>query len=217
MEDSRILRGIIASLIAASAFVATDAHGGKQKESYCTGTACQVYGPDVTGIGGGWGGGQSDPNSEGDYIQANCGPWWDDARSIGCDLRSPPPLTVNGCGAEGGADVPDFLIGAVQLGPVFREACNTHDQCYGTLGADKAQCDANLQNDMIAAARESIPEPHFSFYRLNVEAQAWAYSNALRWESIEPFTSNPAFDEGQRQASCRHLSDGARQSWCLGG
>ena len=56
MEDARILRGVIRSLIVASGFLAISASA--YKESYCNGSGCQVYGPDINGIGGGWGGGR---------------------------------------------------------------------------------------------------------------------------------------------------------------
>ena len=121
---------------------------------------------------------------------------------------------MNGCGAEGGADVPDFFVGAPQFGPVFTDACDSHDRCYGTLGASKAQCDSNLNADMIASADAKIPEPYRTLYGPQVAAQAWAYSQALQWEAIAPFTSVPAFDGAQWEASCRGLSADAHEVGC---
>lgn len=41
----------------------------------------------------------------------------------------------NGCGAEGGVKGLPFI------------ACDAHDICYGTLGADKDKCDTDFLNE----------------------------------------------------------------------
>jgi RHS repeat-associated protein len=59
------------------------------------------------------------------------------------------PDDSTGCGAEGlTANVPDsFFWGLLNLGP----ACQRHDKCYGTKGADKFACDMNFYYDLKAA------------------------------------------------------------------
>lgn len=53
------------------------------------------------------------------------------------DSRAP----VNGCGSQGddGIDVPD-----VWFGVSFTDACNWHDQCYGTKGLSQGYCDRGM-------------------------------------------------------------------------
>ena len=59
---------------------------------------------------------------------------------------------INGCGSKGSEWVPDSFFGLVDFTP----ACNTHDVCYGTCGANKAQCDINLGVDMAAACLNAL-------------------------------------------------------------
>lgn len=58
-----------------------------------------------------------------------------------------PP--VNGCGDKSwkGKLVPNRPAG----GADFEEACNKHDTCYGTCGADKAKCDKDFMDNMEGA------------------------------------------------------------------
>ncbi len=38
----------------------------------------------------------------------------------------------------------------------FSEACIKHDECYRTLGADRAQCDQKFLEDMTAECESSL-------------------------------------------------------------
>ncbi len=49
----------------------------------------------------------------------------------------------------------DFLVPDGFLNVSFLAACRKHDQCYGTLGAKKAQCDRNLRSAMMSACANS--------------------------------------------------------------
>jgi RHS repeat-associated protein len=49
-------------------------------------------------------------------------------------------LEPNGCGTAQGPRPPQL----------FPRACNQHDRCYATLGADRQQCDAQFLVDMLA-------------------------------------------------------------------
>ncbi|WP_199912400.1 hypothetical protein [Stenotrophomonas sp.] len=143
--------------------------------------------------------------------------WCTDFPSImdsdyGCNVYNPPVLLVNGCGAVGGMPVPDFLVSPVSAGVaagyggIFTDACNAHDVCYGTVGKDKAACDAQLNEDMVAVGLANIPEPNKGFFMPYVQGQAWAYSKFLQWEYIQPWTSGPAFNAAQDEAWCRKWS-----------
>jgi RHS repeat-associated protein len=54
--------------------------------------------------------------------------------------------TSNGCGPNDWRNkfVPNRPLGLIN----FTSACNTHDKCYATCGADKGKCDQNFYDDM---------------------------------------------------------------------
>lgn len=55
------------------------------------------------------------------------------------------------CGADGGQAFPDGSWGG---------ACYSHDNCYGTMGADKGQCDLHLMQDIMTECSGSgTPSP----------------------------------------------------------
>ena len=58
----------------------------------------------------------------------------------------------NGCGSEGSECVPDSFLWLVN----FKPACDKHDICYGTCGANKTQCDATLGIDMTNACLKAF-------------------------------------------------------------
>lgn len=137
----------------------------------------------------------------------------------GCDLRNPPVLTVNGCG--GGMftyAVPDYLVvngvPVFRLGAIFRDACNAHDTCYGTYLADKATCDAQLEQDMIGFARSELPSFQWYAYGAFIRMQAAAYSNALQTQPILSI-ANGLYGEAQLQGSCRAYAVRAAENGCL--
>lgn len=88
--------------------------------------------------------------------------------SAGCSQKVPngTASSYNGCGPESGIDIRYILYGpyGAALPPIkveppdnpfwlgnFVTACNAHDCCYGTCGADKAQCDSNFRSGLHAA------------------------------------------------------------------
>ena len=57
---------------------------------------------------------------------------------------------------------PDSLKGPARLlipqgggGADFRPTCEAHDNCYGTLGSDRDQCDLNWKSDMLSACQSA--------------------------------------------------------------
>ncbi len=50
--------------------------------------------------------------------------------------------SFNGCGGNKGIKVPE------DFGFNIKEACDTHDRCYGTCGKDKVNCDVGLFRDI---------------------------------------------------------------------
>ena len=71
------------------------------------------------------------------------------ARAAVCPERIPDydyTLTTNGCGPEGGVNVPGRIWGAD-----FASACNGHDVCYGTCNRKKKYCDDEFHLDLRAA------------------------------------------------------------------
>jgi hypothetical protein len=62
--------------------------------------------------------------------------------------KPPPKVPGEGCGDKNtDCVVPDF----------YPQSCKAHDQCYGTSGKSKAQCDREFFWDMFA---ESGPSPN---------------------------------------------------------
>src|SRR5690606_33804701 len=137
----------------------------------------------------------------------------------GCDLRNPPPVTTNGCGAGPAAGiVPDLLIvngvPAIQFGNVFTTACDDHDVCYGTFKVSKHTCDQNLESDMIQAARDRIPPLQWPIYEIHVRFQAALYRVALENMPIR-LVSQQAYSAAQQQGKCRNVADAANHYGCL--
>lgn len=137
---------------------------------------------------------------------------------IGCNLQNPPVLTTNGCG--GGvfaAAVPDYLmingVPVYQLGPIFRNACNDHDRCYGTYLMGKNACDDQLGVDMVEYARSQMSSTQWLFYRLPVRVQAMGYSNSLQTSVL--WISSGLYDTAQKNGACRSYSTQAKENGCL--
>ena len=71
------------------------------------------------------------------------------ARAAVCPERVPYynyTPTTNGCGPEGGVNVPGSIWGAD-----FASACNGHDVCYGTCNRTQEHCDDEFRDDLHAA------------------------------------------------------------------
>ncbi|ECC9297360.1 hypothetical protein DRF02_24100 [Salmonella enterica subsp. salamae] len=89
-----------------------------------------------------------------------------------------------GCGDEStDRFVPDSL-GAAN----FLPACGNHDTCYGTLGSDKATCDANLGADMKLACKNDLTGLH-KLYRPVCNGMAIGYEFAVSSFGDSAFTS----------------------------
>lgn len=74
---------------------------------------------------------------EGQWNEARC-----NSTSQGVQVRS------NGCGPAGlGWIAPE----SPYTGVSFASACDRHDECYGTLGAERASCDGRFRDDMESA------------------------------------------------------------------
>ena len=118
--------------------------------------------------------------------------------SEACD--GTPKPEPNGCGAEDGPDVPDVPLGVVD----FRAACDVHDICFGTPGADLDVCHANFDRDLksavgqtqasVAALPPSVATPVSGLSA----AMARLYSIAVRTGA-----GRAAFNAAQRRAASK--------------
>ncbi|MFL4211092.1 RHS repeat-associated core domain-containing protein [Enterobacter mori] len=89
-----------------------------------------------------------------------------------------------GCGdASTDSFVPDSL-GAAD----FLPACGNHDTCYGTLGSNKAICDANLGADMKLACKNDLTGLH-KLYRTVCNGMTSGYEFAVSSFGDSAFTS----------------------------
>ena len=93
------------------------------------------------------------------------------------------------CGAEGSklnAIIPQGWKGAE-----FKSACSSHDKCYGALGSDRAECDLQLKNDLVASCECS---------RRPRQCQRVA---KFIYRGVDKF-GEKAFDKGQQKAASRY-------------
>jgi hypothetical protein len=93
------------------------------------------------------------------------------------------PSEYNGCGPQSGLDllpgvdltrgdwIPDSPFDLAN----FFNACKGHDCCYGKCGSDKAKCDSDFHQDMIAACAANWGVPDSLFGDL---AESYCYSVA---------------------------------------
>ncbi len=126
-----------------------------------------------------------------------------------CDANY-APQSVNGCGTSGvaGMVIPDSFEHIS-----FSSACNNHDACYGTIGADRSTCDGRISADITAACLDGrvhwsgfcqdtpIAGLTFSECRQEMHYQctgrASIYQGAVANYGLEPFQA------AQRSAVCR--------------
>ena len=87
----------------------------------------------------------------------------------------------NGCGADGGFKVPDSFFLAVR----FEGCCNAHDDCYGTCGQTKYECDLGLGACMASRCMAKLWWAPF-LLRLCV-SQAEIYAAAVLGLGGDPF------------------------------
>ncbi len=71
-------------------------------------------------------------------------------------------ILPNGCGAEGGLDVPDApllsWIATLGTADLFRTACNAHDVCYGQ-NEGKTRCDQEFLDSLLTACDTRSSDP----------------------------------------------------------
>jgi len=225
MSKGDVLRLVMSVIVATGGASALQA----KAQGSCNGMRCDVFAtrplpPLMAGGGGGWGGGTDntdqsnnphhDPQHDRCMMVINSTP-------PGCDLRNPPQLVVNGCGSVGSEAIPDYIVSpvlateAVSLGGIFKPACDAHDMCYATLGMSKDACDENLRVGMIAEAQRRMSPLQYAALGPYVHAQAWAYAKGLQWSWVQARYSGPAFEQAQRDASCRVTSGSAAANGCL--
>lgn len=116
------------------------------------------------------------------------------------------PSQYNGCGPQGGIDLPVFGRGdyvpdnPFELASFF-DACKGHDCCYGSCGHAKADCDTRFLADMVAACEarwptstvaQSVIDGQFNAYCLTV---AQIYYEAVSGTQ----TGQDAYDAGQTE------------------
>jgi RHS repeat-associated protein len=98
------------------------------------------------------------------------------------------PPNQNGCGAKGGFQFPQEFVFWT-----FEAACNAHDLCWGTCGADKDDCDRQFRDDLY-----SMCEPYNSwippFPKLYSDCRNLAYAYYL---GVSLGGQNP-FDKAQK-------------------
>jgi hypothetical protein len=130
-----------------------------------------------------------------------------DAAPAGCDLKNPPPPITNGCGAQGGIDVPDsFIYGDVD----FKPACNSHDDCYGTAGSGKASCDLQLEAEMESQCLQRYPDTLQAVQRNLCYTQANEYYVVL----ASGIGSDGAYASAQVGGTCRKAAQDYAAAGC---
>lgn len=234
MQTSDALRVVISCLLGVAALSASNQSAAQSSCSPNGG--CVVYPPPGGypggggwggggGYGGGWGG-ETDPSNQSDpppavWSAAQCAAFAQQQAQQGCNVNNPPQLMTNGCGTYGGLFVPDFLVSPIQaavalaFGPVFTDACNWHDYCYGSIHLSKNYCDTTLEGMMVAGARDAIPSVLYPIFQPAVMGQSFAYSRTLAWEQYFPWnTSQNSWNASQVEAQCRNDAIEYRSHGC---
>lgn len=96
-----------------------------------------------------------------------------------------------GCGdVTTDAYVPDALYGVD-----FATACQTHDECYGELGKDKAFCDTQLGNNIALSCDNQLHGiPHSEEVLPSCHMAAGIYQSAVK------NLGGPAYEAAQKAA-----------------
>lgn len=136
-----------------------------------------------------------------------------------CDLRNPPLQVANGCGSGVTTYlVPDYLtvngMPVLRLGPIFQDACNMHDVCYGNYPGNKEACDLSLNTNMINQAKLLLTDWQWMYYGAFVKLQALGYSAGLQAPFIS-YISGGAFSEAQLDGACRVYAGKAKTAGCF--
>lgn len=75
----------------------------------------------------------------------------------------------NGCGPENGPKVPGNYLGVD-----FTPACQAHDICWGTCGADRRKCDENFLSNLLTICERNFFVLSRSRARCNFLARSYA-------------------------------------------
>jgi RHS repeat-associated protein len=119
------------------------------------------------------------------------------------DLRPDGRPWGAGCGdAKTDRFVPDSYFGIVD----FTKACEKHDDCYGTWGAVKETCDANLRDNMIAACNEADEKG-----KIGLPALCRLQGRAYKFVLDDLGMGQSAFDAAQEEAFWKMI-DGKMQN-----
>ena len=102
----------------------------------------------------------------------------------GCRKPNDSRASFDGCSAP-------ILRNKPMVGIDFEKACNGHDQCYGTIGKTKAQCDQEFKNDMLNICKS---------YDLNTRATCEDFAQLYYWGVDLTPEAQGAYDAAQRTA-----------------
>ncbi len=118
------------------------------------------------------------------------------------------PSTFNGCGPEGGIDLPIFGKGDyVPDEPFgvanFFNACKGHDCCYGACESDKAQCDSNFLTQMLSICEQTWPTNTVANEIIHANQYAFCLTVAHAYYAAvsSTATGQEAWEAGQK-ATC---------------
>ena len=74
---------------------------------------------------------------------------------FGTNQRAEAAHRCRPCGPESAPRLVKWFIPQGVAGADFRPACRHHDQCYATPGVDRAACDCQFLNEMLAQCAAS--------------------------------------------------------------
>ena len=119
------------------------------------------------------------------------------------DMRPDGKAWGEGCGdAKTDKYIPDSYFGKAD----FMLACGAHDDCYGTWGADKNQCDDKLYEDMKASCDKANNQGNIGAPGL-CKAQAWTYKFILKDANM----GQSAYDAAQEEAFWKMIDGKMRE------
>ncbi len=82
----------------------------------------------------------------------------------------------------------------------FGESCMMHDQCYGTLGADKDVCDEDMMQNWVDTCDDSYAGASGILCNLACKASAGILYTAMRFQIGDFCPSCDAFEASQKRA-----------------
>ncbi len=105
-------------------------------------------------------------------------------------VRNNPIMHVDPLGLACGSGITEKIIPDKPFGFNFTSACQNHDNCYGTCGKSKAECDQQFLDDMLAICEAK----YFSQHGCN--NTAYIYHGAVNNHGQGPY------DQAQKDAGC---------------